>query len=391
MLAWESRYSIACGGLAEHVSGLAAALAGIGHEVHVLTRPAAGQERYSCIEGVHYHRCAFEAHDDFPTYIDRMCASFVDRLVEAEAFYGRPFDVVHGHDWLAAHALARIKRDLGRPIVLTMHSTEFGRCGNQLCDGMSRRIRDVEWEGTYVADRVICVSQRLIDEVAAIYQVPRSKMQAVYNGVDVRRFDLELDSEVARQRWSIGFNEPLVLFVGRLAWQKGPDILLEAAPEVLKHERDAKFLFVGDGDMRSGLEGRASSLGLFDSVRFAGHRGGAELVGLFKAADVVCVPSRNEPFGIVVLEAWGAQQPVVATRNGGPAEFVRHHDNGLLVNDDKDSIAWGIGTALADRVRSKDWGRAGRREAEERFTWEQIADETARLYETCAVSRASGS
>jgi glycosyltransferase involved in cell wall biosynthesis len=312
-----------------------------------------------------------------------MCASFVDRLVEAEAFYGRRFDIVHGHDWLSAHALARIKYDLGRLVILTMHSTEFGRCGNQFCDGLSRRIRDVEWQGTFVADRVICVSQRLVDEVASVYQVPRSKMQAIYNGVDVHRFDLDVDPSIVRQQWSIGRDDPLVLCVGRLAWQKGPDILLEAAPAVLQHEADAKFLFVGEGDMRGSLEGRVSALGLSNSVGFAGHRSGAELVGLFKAADMVCVPSRNEPFGIVVLEAWGAEQPVVATRNGGPAEFMRHHDNGLLVSDDKDSIAWGIGTTLAGPERSKDWGRNGRREAEENFTWEQIAGETACVYEAC--------
>jgi glycosyltransferase involved in cell wall biosynthesis len=380
LFSWESRYSIACGGLAEHVSELASALQRRGHEAHVFTRRAPLQSIYDCIDGVHYHRCDFEQHSDFITQMDRMGNSFNARLVEAERFYGRPFDVVHAHDWLTAKGMIQSKNDLGRVAILTLHSTEYGRCGNQLADGDSRRVREIEWEGTYVADRVISVSRALQAEARLLYGVPEEKVTSIYNGVDVSRFDGEFERNRVRSRWSAKEDDAMVLFVGRLAWQKGPDLLLEAVPEVLRYVPHTKVVFVGDGHMRPELERRAGEMGLFDSVRFAGHQSGTDLVNLFRSADVVCVPSRNEPFGIVVLEAWCASQPVVATRNGGPGEFIRHLNTGLIVSGERESLAWGLGTALADRALAENLGRNGRREVEACFTWDMVARATEQVY-----------
>src|SRR5690606_35510226 len=132
------------------------------------------------------------------------------------------------------------------------------------------------------------------------------KLAVLYNGVNVGRFDTEVDTTSVRAKIGIASGDPLVLYVGRLAWQKGPDLLLGAARSLYDHYPDAKVLFVGDGDMRPALEASAMSRLLFKSVRFLGHRNGSALVDLFKSADVICVPSRNDPFGIVVLETWGA-------------------------------------------------------------------------------------
>jgi glycosyltransferase involved in cell wall biosynthesis len=137
--------------------------------------------------------------------------------------------------------------------------------------------------------------------------------------------------------------------------------------------------------MRPGLERRTSDLGVRHATRFLGHRTGGELIDLFKTADIVCVPSRDEPFGIVILEAWSASRPVVVTRNGGPGEFVRHNDTGCIVSDDRDSIGWGLGTTLAERELARNWGRNGRAEAESLFTWGRIASETENVYASCAV------
>jgi glycosyltransferase involved in cell wall biosynthesis len=381
MLSWESLHSIAVGGLAAHVSELAAALNLLGHEVHVFTRMDAGQSRYDCIGGVHYHRCPFDANGDFLGYTARMCDAFVDRFKAAEEFYDCRFDVVHGHDWLAAQALARIRRELGRRVVFTVHSTEFGRCGNEMRNGLSRTIRDIEWLGTDVADRVICVSGALAEEVRRIYSATPEKISVLYNGVDVHRFDAEVDSSNIRKSIGVQGDDPLVLFVGRLCVQKGPDLLLEAVPELLRHYPAAKIAFAGDGDMRSALQARATSAGLFNSVRFLGYRNGSGLVGLFRSADVVCVPSRNEPFGIVVLEGWSATRPVVVTRSGGPSEFVRDQETGLVVDADRDSIGWGLGVALANAENAGRIAQNGRHEAETRFKWDVIATGTESVYQ----------
>jgi glycosyltransferase involved in cell wall biosynthesis len=203
----------------------------------------------------------------------------------------------------------------------------------------------------------------------------------VYNGVDASRFDGAVDTAAVRRSVGVGEADPLVLFVGRMTWQKGPDLLMGAIPEVRRHRGDAKFVFVGDGDMRSSLEGQAGEAGLHNAVRFTGTRGGADLVGLFKSADVVCVPSRNEPFGIVVLEAWSATRPVVVTCNGGPREFVRDQETGWVVEPNKQSLGWALGTALADTANADRIGANGRQEAETRFSWDAIGEEMDSVYE----------
>ena len=380
MLSWESRHAIPVGGIAAHVTELSVALAVAGHEVHVFTRMGAAQEPYSFIDGVHIHRCPFDPHVEFMGYVDRMGESFYAALQHAERHDGRAFDVVHGHDWLAARALARVRDDLGRPTVMTLHSTEYGRCGNRLCDGASEQIRAREWEGLYKADRVLCVSGALADEARWLYGVPAEKLTVIYNGVDTRRFDVYVDRGEVRSRYAVGVDERVVLFVGRLAWQKGPDLLLDAAPEILSDHHEASFAIVGAGDMRPSLEENARRSGCGGSVRFLGERLGRELVDLFYASDLVCVPSRNEPFGIVVLEAWSASRPVVVTRSGGPAEFVRDGETGVTVEPVREAIARGVTSVLDDAVGAARIGRNGRQDAEARFAWDVIARQTIEGY-----------
>ena len=123
----------------------------------------------------------------------------------------------------------------------------------------------------------------------------------------------------------------MVLFSGRLCVQKGPDLLLEAVPGLLRHYANAKFVFAGDGHLRGELERRSHQLGVSHATRFLGHQNSSNLVDLYKACDAVCLPSRNEPFGISALEGWAAGKPVVASQNGGPGEFIWHNITGLKV------------------------------------------------------------
>jgi glycosyltransferase involved in cell wall biosynthesis len=382
LLSWESKHSISVGGLAEHVTELGAALTRFGHEVHAFTRIAPGQTGYTMVDGVHYHRCPYEPHPDFLADNQRMCDSLVWHLAETESFLGARFDLIHGHDWLVVRAMEQAKHLHGRPLVMTFHSTEFGRCGNRLFEGASRQIRDLEWQGSFLSAHVICVSKSLQREVQGLYSVPGDKMSAIYNGIDVSRFDLRMDKRAARREIQVGMDDPMVLFAGRLTWQKGPDLLMNALPDLLSGHPDTKFVFAGDGDMRGSLRDRAERLGVASATRFVGKLGGRDLVGLFKCADLVCVPSRNEPFGIVILEAWGARKPVVATRNGGPGEFVTHERTGLTVSDRSESIQWGVDRVLGDKAEGTRLGRNGRREAESFFSWDTIGEQTIDVYQS---------
>jgi len=381
LLSWESLHSIPVGGVGTHVTELGAALERKGHEVHVFTRMGPGQQPYERIHGVHYHRCPFESNPNFVDEIDSMCRSFVRHVTAAEDL-GGPFNIVHAHDWLAASALISIQQGSGRRGIMTIHSTEYGRCGNNFHAGQSARIRSQENAGMHCADRVIAVSSALKQEVQSMYEVPDWKISTIYNGVNVANFDGWIEPAEVKRRYAIGPVDPTVLFVGRLVEQKGPDLLIETIPSILKYYPRAKFLFAGEGELRKPVELRARQLGVANATRFVGFQNNGTLADLYKACDVVCVPSRNEPFGIVILEAWSAGKPVVCTKNGGPEEFVWHNVTGLKVNANPDSIAWGLGTLFADFEWGRWMGRNGRIAAETVFTWDAIAEQTLAVYES---------
>jgi glycosyltransferase involved in cell wall biosynthesis len=294
------------------------------------------------------------------------------------------FEIVHAHDWLASNAVVWIKEGRRHKAVLTMHSTEYGRNGNRFFGGQAVRVQDHERHGTYCADRIITVSNQLKQEIKWMYEVPDHKVAMVYNGVNSQVFDYPVDAGDIKRRYEIGPMDPTVLFVGRMVVQKGPDILVRTMPSVLKYYPGAKYVFVGDGHMKNDVCALAHQLGVAHALGMLGEKRGRDLHDLFKACDIVAVPSRNEPFGIVILEGWSAFKPVVSTRRGGPAEFVWHGANGLQVDDTVDSVAWGLGTLLADHNRCRWMGRNGRAAVDAVFSWDGIAEQTEAVYGSVA-------
>jgi glycosyltransferase involved in cell wall biosynthesis len=379
--AWETLHSISVGGVAVHVTELAAAQQRKGHEVHVFTRMRwAGDWQYDVIHGVHYHRVPYSGSADFIEDVNSMCRSFVNSLFACEDYMGSHFDIVHAHDWMASNAMVWARHGRGRKGILTMHSTEYGRCGNNFYGGRSQRIMDHERHGTYNAHRVITVSGALKNEIAWIYNVPDWKANVIYNGISYQQFNGFLDPGGIRARYAIGPMDPTALFVGRMTAQKGPDLLIEAIPRVLRYHPSAKFIMTGDGDMRGHVENRARQLGVSHACRFYGVFPRQELIDLYKSVDCVVVPSRNEPFGIVVLEGWAAGKPVIGTSIGGPSEIIWHDVTGFKIWPNPDSIAWGIGSLFANFEHGRWMGGNGRRAVETVFSWDTIADQTLGVY-----------
>jgi glycosyltransferase involved in cell wall biosynthesis len=380
MFSWETLHFHAVGGVAAHVTELAAALQRRGHEVHVFTRPGHGLSSVKQIDGVWYHCCAFHQTSNIEDEVQEMCRVFASQFFSAEDCIVH-FDIVHAHDWLTSNTVVWIKQS--RPdhrAVFTMHSTEYGRCGNHFEGGDSVRIRDQERHGIHCADRVIAVSHALKQELMWMYNMPDWKCSVIHNGVPVHKYDGFIDPAAVKARYGLGAMDPTVLFCGRLCIQKGPDLLLEAVPGLIGYHPNAKFIFVGEGHMRDELENRARQLNVSHATRFLGHRNGGELINLYKACDVVCMPSRNEPFGITALEGWAAGKPVVATNIGGPNEFIWDNVTGLKVSPCVDSVGWGLGTLFTNFEWARWMGANGRRAAETAFTWDIVAEKTEQCY-----------
>lgn len=182
LFSWESLRSISVGGLAVHVTELAAALERRGHEVHVFTRIGQNQNMYEIVDGVHYHRCPFNFNSDFIHEMNDMSKSMVYHYFETEKAFG-DFDVIHGHDWHVVNTLDEIKKARNEKTFFTLHSNQYGRDGNAFNGGKSDHIKGVEWYGTYIADRVITCSNTMKQESEWIHKIPYWKMRVVYNEI----------------------------------------------------------------------------------------------------------------------------------------------------------------------------------------------------------------
>ncbi|HII02744.1 TPA: glycosyltransferase family 4 protein [Methanosarcinaceae archaeon] len=374
MFTWESLYSIRVGGIAPHVSELSEAIAEAGHEVHLFTRARENNDEQ--IKGVHYHRVASDQYGSIIEQMNSMCDAMYCRFLEVRDQVGE-FDVLHGHDWHPVNVLCRIKAQFGIPFVLTFHSTEWGRNGNLHGDWWeAKEISHREWLGGYECSEVIVTSTVLANEIKHIYKIPDYKLSEIPNGINVGKIGKEIDRGKVKQNYGIHPFLPVVLFTGRMSYQKGPDILVEAAARVLK-KRDAGFVLIGDGEMRSKCENRAYELGIKDSCRFLGYAPDNTVRDWFNACDLVCVPSRNEPFGIVVLEAWDAKKPVVASE---AVALVDNFRTGVVAYKNPKSIAWCLNYVLEGLDQNK-MGEKGYSLLKKRYNWKNIAEETIRVYE----------
>jgi len=369
---WESLHSIHVGGISPVVTELAAAQERKGHEVHVFTRIGSGQKGYERIDGVHYHRCPFAFDSDNIKEMHNMSNSMANSFFGCEDYSGK-FDIIHGHDWHVVPALDKIKKQRSKKIVWTCHSSQFGRDGNKFHNGTAEAIRGIEWYGTYIADRVTTCTKTMKKEVKWLHKVPEDKMRVVHNGINANVWNNHVKVEKVKRDLNIGPLDPTVLFIGRITHMKGPDILVETIPTVLRNAPNAKFVFVGDGDMKDHLENRVNKLGVSHATRFTGWISDRrKKEKLFKACDVLCDPSRNQPFGMIILEAWASEKPVIAVHGTGSGELVWHDTTGLKVFGNPNSISWGVNEIFSDFDKSRWMGKNGRKATENSFSWDHV-------------------
>lgn len=372
MLSWEYPPHIV-GGLGRHVFYLSRALSSRGIHVIVCTFTDGSSPAEEVLDGVRVLRVNpyNMRYPDFTSWIHGLNLLMVECALKF-----RDFDLIHVHDWLTATSGVTLKHIMRKPLVATIHSTELGRRGGNLKNDHERHIHEIEWLLSYEAWRVICCSKYMVDEVSRFLGCPLGKIVKIHNGYAPN--SLPQPATINRRDYARN-DEKIVLYVGRLVYEKGPHLLLEAASRLRRG--DLKFLIVGDGSMKPYLVELSSRLGISDKVYFLGHVQDDVLHALYRLASVAVFPSLYEPFGIVALEAMGTGVPVIVSATGGLDEIVQHGYNGLKFQPgSSEALAEAINTLVDDSGLRQRLVENARRSLGT-FTWDSAAEETIRLYE----------
>jgi glycosyltransferase involved in cell wall biosynthesis len=223
------------------------------------------------------------------------------------------FDCIHAHDWMTYPAGIALAAVSGKPLVIHVHSTEFDRSG----ENIDQRVYNIERRGMHAAARVVCVSNLTQSICVRRYGVDPKKTDVVYNGID----NDEVQPHAGEQ---IESKDRIVLFLGRITMQKGPEYFIRSAKRVLEKVPEAKFVVAGSGDMAVRMIEEAAHLGIGHRVLFTGFLRGKDVDRVFRMADVYVMPSVSEPFGIAPLEAMRNDVPVIISKQSGVSEVLTH-------------------------------------------------------------------
>ncbi len=280
------------------------------------------------------------------------------------------FDVIHAHDWMTFPAGMAVAAAASRPLVIHVHSTEYDRAGEQA----NQEVCDVERRGMQGAMRVIAVSHLTKSIIVHRYGIDPGKIDVVYNGIENDKRGEPQPASVA-----IAKTDKIVLFLGRITMQKGPEYFIEAAKKVLDKFDKVKFVVAGTGDKTQAMMDIAAKHGISHKVLFTGFLRGSDVERVFKMADVYVMPSVSEPFGIAPLEAISHDVPVIISKTSGVAEVLAH---ALKVD------FWDVGD-IADKIlavlKHPPLSSTLREHADleiRKLTWDGAASRCRQVYET---------
>lgn len=380
VLSWEYPPKV-IGGLARAVADLSEAMAANGHDICVISSDYPEGKNSEIREKVRIERVN-TAHPQPLNFLDSVFYFNYQVIERALQLWnsGWHWDVVHAHDWLVGHAAKVLKHGFQRPMVATIHATEWGR-NNGLHNDLQRHISDVEWWLTYEAYAVICCSYYMCSELQRIFQVPQDKIFVIPNGVKADKFTSVVSDLASFRNNYAAPEEKIVFFIGRLVHEKGVQVLLDAVPKVLSRIPNTKFIIAGKGPNEKELQHRAAAMGLADRVMFAGFVDDLTRNSLYRIADAAVFPSLYEPFGIVCLEGMAAGTPVVVSDIGGFAEIIQHGKNGLTTYvGNSQSLADNIvaileAPALAQKLRDQAY-----EDVITKYQWSQIAVQTEEVF-----------
>ena len=380
MLTWEYPPRVV-GGISRVVYDLSHRLIKDGHEVTVVTYRDGETPYFEDDKGVKVYRVDnyMINPNNFIDWIMQMNFNMIAKANQIIAEEGK-FDVIHAHDWLVAYAAKTLKDSFKTPIIATIHATEAGR-NSGIHDEVQRYINDTEWMLTYESTEVIVNSNYMKSELQRLFGLPYEKINVVPNGVNLNLYNgVEKDYNFRRQY--AADNEKIILYVGRLVYEKGIQNLIAAMPKVLNGYHDSKLIIAGKGGMIDELRDEVRRLNIENKVYFTGYLNLNQVTKMYKCADVAVFPSTYEPFGVVALEGMLSGTPVVVSDVGGLNEIVQHRENGMKsYAGNPNSIADSILELLYNPGLGAEVSRAAKAKVKAQYNWNKIAQDTHFIYQ----------
>lgn len=394
MLSWEYP-PVVVGGLGRHVHALARKLGEQGHEVVVLCRQPTGSDASThptsdfTADGVRVIRIAEDPpHLVFERDLVAWTLAMGHGMVREGLRLLRTWqpDVVHAHDWLVTHPAVALGEAAEVPLVATVHATEAGRHSGWLSQPLNQQVHSVEWWLANRADSLITCSAAMRAEVTHLFDVDPDTITVLHNGIEPRRWRVR-PAEVAEARQRHGAADaPLLLFFGRLEWEKGVQDLIAGLARIRRSHPGTRLVVAGTGSHGQWLADQARKHRVLRAVEFAGHLSDRELAAVLSAADAVVLPSRYEPFGIVALEAAAAGTPLVASTAGGLGEVVVDGRTGSsFAPADVDGLTAAVRGVLNDPAAAQRRARAAKARLGTDFDWRRIAEGTAGVYAAARI------
>ena len=389
MLSWEYPPRIV-GGIARVVHDLSHAFTKQGHEVHVITYKEGNTKEFEKDGDVYVHRVVNYPinANNLVDWVMQLNFCMIEKAADVIKQFGK-FDLIHAHDWLVAYAARALKNSYKYPLVATIHATESGR-NKGIHDKTQGYVNDVEWMLTYEASNVICNSMYMKNEIKNLFGKPVENIHVVPNGINVNKFDNQERDWEFRRNYAAD-NEKIVFFAGRIVYEKGIQILLEAAPKILQNYNDVKFVIAGRGPCMDDLKAQAERLGISNRVYFTGYLNDVQITKMYKAIDVATFPSLYEPFGIVALEGMLAGAATVVSDAGGLNEIVSHGIDGMKsYSGNANSLADSILEVLFNKDLCNQIAKNAHEKVVKEFNWDVIAKKTMKVYkDTIKAAKAS--
>jgi len=381
MLTWEYPPRVV-GGISKVVYDLSHKMVKEGNEVTVVTyRDGDNVKYYENDKGVEVYRVDnyMIRPNNFIDWIMQLNFNMITKTNEIINKNGK-FDVIHAHDWLVAYSAKSIKESYNIPLISTIHATESGR-NSGIHDETQRYINDSEWMLTYESSEVIVNSNYMKNEVQRLFGLPYDKINVIPNGVNLQLFsNVNIDYDFRRQ-YAMD-NEKIILYVGRLVYEKGIQNLIAAMPKVLDRYHDSKLIICGRGGMIDELREQVKYLGIENKVYFAGYCDSKKMQKMYKCADVAVFPSTYEPFGIVAIESMLSGTPTIVSDVGGLNEIIEHGVTGMKsYAGNANSIADSVLSLLFDPKLCANISQNAIKKVKENYNWSKITDSTYYVYQ----------